>query len=150
MAKFSYRMQNILDIKEKLENQEKIEFAKANSKLLEEQDKLTKLLIRRADYEKQLKEATSEKLDFIEIKRIKEAIEIMKIMIRDQMMNVHLAEKNVEEARQRLDEVIKERKMHENLKEKAFDEFKAELNADENKIVDELVSYTYHSKEDGE
>ena len=34
MAKFVYRMQNILDIKEKIENQEKIEYGLANAKLV--------------------------------------------------------------------------------------------------------------------
>ncbi len=150
MAKFRYRMQNILDIKEKIESQEKIAYSQANAALSEEQDKLTNLMIRSAGYEHDLKEATSGELDFKEIRRIKEAIETMKVLVREQMVNVHMAEKKVEEARKRLDEVMKDRKTHENLKEKAFDEFKQELNAEENKITDELVSYTYKPDEDGE
>ena len=150
MAKFRYRMQNILDIKEKIESQEKIAYSQANAALSEEQEKLTNLMIRRAGYERDLKAATSGELDFAEIRRLKEAIETMKVLIRDQMLNVHIAEKKVEEARQRLDEVMKDRKTHENLKEKAFDEFKQELNAEENKVTDELVSYTYRPDEDGE
>ena len=38
--------------------------------------------------------------------------------------------------------------MHENLKEKDFEEFKEELAAAESKITDELVSYTYHEKDE--
>ena len=150
MARFRYRMQNILDIKEKLESQAKIAYGQANAELAEEQDKLTKLMIRRAGYEKSLRDATVGELDFREIRSIKEAIETMKVLVREQMINVHVAEKKVEEARQKLDEVMKERKTHENLREKAFEEFKAELNAEENKITDELVSYTYHSGGDDE
>ena len=108
MAKFRYRMQNILDIKEKIESQEKIAYSQANAALSEEQDKLTNLIIRRAGYERDLKAATSGELDFTEIRRLKEAIETMKVLIRDQMLNVHIAEKKVEEARQRLDEVMKD------------------------------------------
>ena len=52
MAKFVYRMQNILDIKMKLEDQAKISFSQANSKLLEEQQKLQEILVRKAGYEK--------------------------------------------------------------------------------------------------
>ena len=37
MAKFVYRMQNILDIKLKLENQAQMTFAMANQKYMEEQ-----------------------------------------------------------------------------------------------------------------
>lgn len=48
MAKFVYRMQNILNIKEKIENQEKIAYGLANARLAEEQEKLQAILIRRA------------------------------------------------------------------------------------------------------
>ena len=59
------------------------------------------------------------------------------------MMNVHAAEKNVEAARIRLNEVMVERKTHEKLREKAFEEFKQGLAYAEGKEIDELVSYTY-------
>ena len=36
------------------------------------------------------------------------------------------------------------------IKEKAFEAFKEELAAEEGKMTDELVSYTYHSKEEQE
>jgi hypothetical protein len=52
MAKFTYRMQNILDIKIKLENQAKIAYATASRQLAEEQEKLREILMRRAGYEK--------------------------------------------------------------------------------------------------
>ena len=60
------------------------------------------------------------------------------------MMNVHVAEKNLEAARVRLNNVMIERKTHEKLKEIAFEEFKQEIQYAENKEIDELVSYTYH------
>ena len=44
MAKFVYRMQNILEIKEKLEAQEKAAYSVANARLMEEQEKLQGLL----------------------------------------------------------------------------------------------------------
>ena len=69
----------------------------------------------------------------------------MKSMVRDQMIAVHTAQRNVENARIRMNEAMKERKTQENLKEKAFEEFKQELLAEESKITDELVSYTYHN-----
>ena len=45
MAKFRYRMQNILDIKEKMENQAKTAYGMANAKLAAEQQKLQDILI---------------------------------------------------------------------------------------------------------
>ena len=137
MAQFRYRMQNILEIKEKMEEQEKVAYGIANARLLEEQEKLQKLFVRKAGYEARLKELTS-------------ASDSVKSMIRDQMIAVHTAQRNLEMARKRLNEVMKERKTHENLKEKAFEAFKEELAAEEGKMTDELVSYTYHSKEEQE
>ncbi len=145
MAKFIYKMQNILEIKEKLESQEKIAFGIANQKLAEEQEKLQELLVRQAGYEARLKELTLGDLNIRDINNCKKSIDSMKSMVRDQMIAVHTAQRNVENARIRMNEAMKERKTQENLKEKAFEEFKQELLAEESKITDELVSYTYHN-----
>ena len=44
MAKFRYRMQNILEIKEKMEEQEKVAYGIANARLFGGTGKLQKLL----------------------------------------------------------------------------------------------------------
>ncbi len=148
MAKFRYRMQNILDVKRKLEEQEKINYGLANAKLEEEKKKLRKLLLQRSDYENELTELMSGTIDLVKIKMTKRAIDTMKSLIRSQMMQVHAAEANLEQARQRLKEVMIDRKTHEKLREHAFEAFKQELAYEENKSVDELVSYTYHKAEE--
>ena len=144
MAKFSYRMQNILDIKLKMENQAKIAYGMANAKLMAEQEKLQKILIRRAGYERQSRDLVNGSLNLTDIRECKRAIDVMKSLQRTQMMHVHNAEKEVERKRAALNEVLVERKTHENLKEKAFEQFKQELLSAEGKEIDELVSYSYH------
>ena len=144
MAKFTYRMQNILDIKVKMENQAKIAYGIANRKLMEEQEKLREIMMRRAGYERQAKKLVSGTLNVQEIRECIHAIDVMKSMQRTQMMNLHAAEKNAEAARVALNQVMVERKTHEKLKEKAFEEFKQELERAEGKEIDELVSYNYH------
>lgn len=146
MTKFVYRMQNILDIKIKLENQEKIAFGLANAKLAEEQEKLQKILVQRAGYERQARELMKGTLHVQDIRECRRAIDTMKSLQRTQMMNVHAAEKNVELARKRLNDVMIERKTHEKLREKAFEQFKKEIAQTEGKEIDELVSYNYHSE----
>lgn len=147
MAKFVYRMQNILNIKEKIENQEKIAYGMANARLAEEQEKLQAILIRRAGYEAKSRELVSGSIHIRDIKECKRAIDIMKNQQRIQMMNVHAAERNVELARERLNAAMIERKTHEKLREKAFDVFKEEIKHEESKEIDELVSYSYHEDE---
>ena len=73
MAKFTYRMQNILDIKIKLENQAKIAYATASRQLAEEQEKLREILMRRAGYERKSKELVNGTLDIQEIRECKRA-----------------------------------------------------------------------------
>ena len=144
MAKFAYRMQSILDIKEKMEGQAKIAYRTANAKLMDEQAKLQQIMFRKAGYESQARKLVNGTIDVPKIKECKRAVDAMKTMQRSQMMNVHVAEKNVELARTKLNEVMMERKTHEKLKEQAFEVFKQELQYAENKEIDELVSYTYH------
>lgn len=146
MAKFKYRMQSILDIKMKLETQAKIAYGVANQKLREEQEKLQTMILRRAGYEKTLKQLMTGTIDVEKIAHARSDVNSMKTLIRRQMIVVHKAEIEVEEARRKLNEVMKERKTHEILKEKALEEFKQELKAEESKEIDQLVSFTYNSK----
>ena len=144
MAKFVYRMQNILNIKQKLETQAQMAYSIANQKYLEEQKVLQQYLIRRVGYEKQLKEAMQGDLNLQEVAHARAHVNDMKTIVRRQMMQVHTAEKAMEDARVALNEVMQERKVQEKLREKAFEEFKQELATTETKEIDELVSYTYN------
>ena len=144
MAKFVYRMQNILNIKQKLETQAQMAYSIANQKYLEEQKVLQQYLIRRVGYEKQLKEAMQGDLNLQEVAHARANVNDMKTIVRRQMMQVHTAEKAMEDARVALNEVMQERKVQEKLREKAFEECKQELATTETKEIDELVSYTYN------
>lgn len=146
MAKFRYRMQNILNIKTKLESQAKIAYGIANQKYLEEQHKLQEIILRRNSYEKILKESMMGTIDVRQVSHARADVNTMKTLMRRQMIEVHKAERALEDARKALNEVMMERKTHEKLKEKAFDKYKAELNAEESKEIDQLVSYTYGNR----
>jgi flagellar FliJ protein len=61
-------------------------------------------------------------------------------------MEVHKAERAMEDARKALNDIMMDRKTHEKLKEKAFEQFMEELKAEESKEIDQLVSYTYNNR----
>lgn len=145
MAKFVFSLQNLLDIKEKLEEQEKNNFSRANLRLREAEDKLEALKGRQREAEKRLREVVTSVLDVGEIRRREDAVEIIKMYVGQQKLVVLQCEKEVEVARQRLNEAMKERKTFERLREKAFETFVEEENRKEQKEVDELVSYRYGS-----
>lgn len=146
MAKFKYRMQSILNIKLKMEEQAKMQFAQAQAKLNEEEEKLQKLKDRKVLYETELKAKLQSKLDLRKIEELQNAVMRMDEFIAIQMREVDKAARLVEKERQKLAEVMMERKSHEKLKENAFEEFLQELNSAEGKEVDELTSYTYGQK----
>lgn len=146
MAVFRYKMQNILNIKYKLESQAKIAFAAAAAALAEEEDKLRLLRERRTDYEDQAKKLRLKRLDIRRINQCQQAIEAMKELIKKQQVAVHVAQRNLELVRAQLNEVMKDRKTHEKLRENAMEEFQQELANAELKEIDQLVSYTYQGK----
>lgn len=146
MAKFRYRMQSILEIKKKLEEQAKNEFAAARAALNEEEDKLEQLKKRKEAYEDEGRALRENTLNIMDIIENKEALLRMDEFIADQQLNVKRAQDRMEEARLALQTAMQESKTQEKLREKAFGQFVKEENAKESKEIDELVSYTYGRK----
>lgn len=143
MARFRYRMQNILNVKQKLETQARNEFAIASQKVREEEEKLNELINRRSAYEAYLAELYKGNLDIVKIHETNEAIESMKGIIEDQRDNLKYAERVLEERRRELQDAMQDVKTHEKLKERQFDIFLKDEAAKESKEIDELVSYRY-------
>ena len=143
MAKFVYRMQSILNIKNQMENQAKMELGQAQRRLLEEEERLEALYARKEYYLEEGRKLRQESLNVRSLRDNEYAQARMEEYIEAQKENVKRAGMQVEEARQKLQEVMQERKMQEKLREKAFQKFLSEENAKESKEVDELTSYTY-------
>lgn len=146
MAVFRYKMQSILDIKEKLENRAKQDFAEANMRLDAEKKKLDELQAKRFFY---MQEGVKLRMEIIDVRKIREnKIAVLKMdeYIANQKKEIARAAKAVEKARAALQEVMQERKVHEKLKESAFEEFLKEEQAAESKEIDQLTSYTYGQK----
>ena len=146
MAKFKYRMQSILEIKKKLEEQAKNEFAAARAVLNEEEEKLEQLKKRKEAYEDEGRALRENTLNIMDIIENKEALLRMDEFIADQQLNVKRAQDRMEEARLALQNAMQESKTQEKLREKAFEQFVKEENKRESKEIDELVSYTYGRK----
>lgn len=146
MSKFIYRMQSVLDVKQKLEEQAKMEFATARARLNEEEEKLRYLEGRKLSYEEQGRKLQESGLNVLDILENRDAIARMKEFIDLQMVAIKQAERQMEAAREKLQEAVQESKIHAKLREKAFEEFMQEENKREAKEVDELVSYTYGQK----
>jgi flagellar FliJ protein len=148
MARFRYRLQNVLNIKEKMEDQAKQEFSTARMLLDDEEEKLMSLKQKKSTYEEKAKELLSGKLNVREIETNKNAILVMDNYIAAQRIQVDKARHRLENARERMTVAMQERKTQETLREKAFEEFLREENRAESKVIDELTSYTYGQKQE--
>jgi flagellar protein FliJ len=148
MTKFIYKMENILSIKYKMEDQAKIAYGLARMKLTEEEDKLSALQNKVILYQDKKRNLMQSKLKLFDIRKCEEAIDIMKHHISQQQIAVKKAEKQLENARLRLNAAMLDRKTHEKLKENALNNYFIEYEAGERKEIDELVSFKYNNPTD--
>lgn len=147
MGQFVYRMQNILEIKDKMEQQAKNEFAAENIRVLEEEEKLAMYVHKREDLESEGKKLLlADRLSILDIEENKKLVAHAREQIRAQTIQVRMAHKRLEEKRVKMQKAMQERKTQEILKEKAFDVFLQEEKAAESKEIDELTSYTHGQK----
>ena len=150
MAKFVFKLESILSIKYKLEDQAKTEYGLELARLRLEEEKLLKLEEKKEGYQIKLKDAVQNYLDVNHIRELQSSVEYVKYNMSIQRLVIKAQEQRVEEARRKLDEAMKERKTFEKLKEKAFEQFKIELEAQERKEIDELVSFRFGSAKESE
>ena len=148
MAKFVYRMQSVLNIKQQTENQTKMEFAMAQNELNEQLDILDEYVARKEKYIKEAEELRNEtSLKLQDILDNQFATAQMDAMIRQQSLIVKQYEDRVEKVRVKLTRNVQERKMQESLRERAFAEFIEEQKQEEAKENDQRTSFTYGQRQ---
>ena len=151
MARFVYRMQNVLNIKQKTEGQIKMEFASAQAELNRQLDILDEYVRRKENYlieAEELRKAESLKLQ--DILDNQYATAQMDVMIVSQSKVVKKQEDVVEKIRIRLSRAIQERKMQETLRDRAYAEYIEEEKQAEFKEVDQRTSFTYTQRQRGD
>lgn len=147
MKKFRYSMQSILNVKYRLEDQAKSEYALAQAKYREEVEKEERMELQKSGYEAELKGMMLDRLDFREIVLTKAGIRAMEDQIKKQKRVVAMADHEVEAAREKLSGLMIERKTQEKLRDNAFDRYKKEMMAEEMKEIDEIVSFRFNNQQ---
>lgn len=144
MAKFIFKMQGLLNIREKLEEQSKTEYGKALNKLEEEKNILINIQNEKSQSIKNLKKSINESVKPNYIKTINQYMVRLEKRQEEQMENIEKAKQFAEEKRQALLKAMKDRKILEALKEKEKEAYFKEELQKEQKIIDEIVSYKYN------
>lgn len=143
MKKFRYSMQSLLVIKQKLEDQAKAAYGAAKMRLNEEEERLLALQRKREAYVEEKREVMASRLDVPRLNRLQLTIEATDDRILRQKQNVKKAETAVHAAEERLLISMTERKTQERLRENAFEAYRQEVNAEEQKEMDERTSFQY-------
>ena len=143
-------MENILNIKYKMEEQAKQEYMTVRMRLNEAEDELNALQDRKNAYFDEYRSLVSQKLEVLEIEECKDAIILMDQYIDAQKQVIKRIEIELEASIAKMNEAMQERKIHEKLKENQFEIFLQELNQEEMKEIDQLVSYQYNNTSEEE
>ncbi len=148
MARFVYRMQSVLNIKQKTESQTRMEFAVAQTELNKQLDILDEYVRRKERYLQEAEQLRNEEsLKLQDILDNQYATAQMDVMIRQQSMVVKQYEDRVDKVRVKLTKNIQERKMQETLRDKAFAEYLEEEKQEEAKENDQRTSFTYGQRQ---
>ena len=144
LARFSFRLQFLLDLKKRMEDQEKQTLAKLQRekmRILEEKRK-TQLELEKTLGEFYSAPLTKDRMSWFVsyIRGLKEEISRLEEEIRKK-------EKEIEEQREKLVKISKERRLLERLREKRYQEWLEEFNRELQKVLDEQAIIRFNSAE---
>ena len=145
MKKFQFRLQVVLDIKEKLLEQKLLELSKVQRGLQDAVNKQKTL----EGYQAEINEAllnvfqSGNELDLVEVQRYKDFINKLIVDISNQKVVVQNITKLFDIKRKEVNDVLKEKKVLEKLKENQKKKFYHEFEAYERNELDDIASSRY-------
>ncbi|HHV99004.1 MAG TPA: flagellar export protein FliJ [Clostridiaceae bacterium] len=143
MAKFNFKLQSVLDLKIQMEDNKKNEFGSAVQKLEYEKKVLENI---KDEKEKNINAFGNElknKAKVSTLRQINSYISLLGQKIEVQKENVNKASNIVDKKREELLEAVKERKIMDKLKEKEYNLFLKQELKEEQKIIDEIISFKH-------
>ncbi len=147
MAGFNYRMENILRIKERLEEQKRLILGQAMVLLQEARDQHQELQNRLDIHLAEFYGKKRGRTNAMDLRRMSEQVAYYERQLGEHQKVVDAAVKDVSEKRQALKEALEERKIQEKLKERALERYLEEEKLKEQQLLDEVVGYRYAQKE---
>ncbi|MBC7959392.1 MAG: flagellar export protein FliJ [Vallitaleaceae bacterium] len=145
MAGFNFNLQSILGIKEKIEEQKKIELGNATIFLNAQIDVLNVLIEQHNELINLFNQKNGKKFLAKELIDLNVSIKYYDDEILQQRDVIKKAEKAVEDKRVALNHAVMERKTYEKLKEIAYENYQKEELSENAKILDEIISFKYSS-----
>jgi flagellar FliJ protein len=146
MAGYKYKLQNILKLKENVEKDKKSEFGVAIQRFDREKLKLEQLNAEMYYKCEEIEKAVCEGVSVHELRLQQQFKEYYKFSISKQKVNSKMAEEHLCNCRHKLIEAVQERKMMEKLKEVDYGKYMYTEQKNEEKLIDDLVSFKQANK----
>jgi flagellar protein FliJ len=144
VKKFRFKLQSVLDLKQKLEDEEKRKLADLMQLQAQEERKLLHLQQTRAQRIQEFKEKQCQGgINVTELQMYSYIIEKLKNDIINQQLRLKEIAIRIEEQRQALIKATQERKTYEKLKEKRHQAWIDEEEYEEKKFIDELATIKF-------
>lgn len=143
---FSYRFENILDIKGKLENERKNQLGKAVQRLEAAEKNLMQWIERRKQAEDDWNDQARDVQKIRYFQQASHSFEYLDRMIQRQKEEIAEREKEVTEARKNLMNAKKETKVFEKIKEKDYESHRIVEQRKESELIDQIVTHKSYRK----
>lgn len=143
MGVFSFRLQKVLNIKEKLQEQAEIELANAIDYLRRQEEMLFSYTISLNNLVNKLNKNNGKNILAKELIELNAFIKYYSDEISNQKIVISKAKENVNQKREDLNNALIETKTYENLKEIKLEAYMEEEKIETNKIMDEINSYNH-------
>ena len=140
---FAFRFQQILNIRRQVENRIKNDLMKANKILAMERATLDDILLCRDEHASEFNNKCLKGMPAYELQKYCGYFHFLDLKITAQKERVNDASKVVDNYRGELTNAMKSRKIMETLREKRYKEYIINENREEQKKIDETVSYRY-------
>jgi flagellar FliJ protein len=137
----------LLGVREQIESQKEIEYGQALRRLEEERQTRRRLLAQKEEQIVHFRQSLDAEINPAGIRRYNNMIERLKQRIMEQEIRIEAAEAYAEKKRLELVEAMKQRKMLDSIKEHRYEDYLQDEKLEEQKLVDQLVSYTYAERD---
>ncbi|NLD45622.1 MAG: flagellar export protein FliJ [Clostridiaceae bacterium] len=145
MGKFVFRLQALLNVKVQIESSLKNELGKAIQELERQKGLLKHIEQEKEEYSEGISKKSSQGVCVAELREYNSYLFFLRDRIKLKKEDIKAAQINVDIHREKLIKVVQERKMLEKLKEKKYELFLSEQNKEDQKRIDELVSFNYNT-----
>jgi flagellar export protein FliJ len=141
LRKFTFTLHALLHLKESVEKQERNNLSVISRKLHALEAEREEMLTRRDSASASYGEHLAEGMPVSDTRKFTDYFRMMKELISEQDRKIQDAQVEIEACRKRLMEVLREIRMLENLRDKQYAQYLQEVQAEDEKMIGDFVSF---------